>query len=287
MMWKESYRIGVDSIDAQHIELFRMTEGLIKAIDSHATADVYQKALGFLKDYVVYHFNDEEKYQASIGYAGMAEHQREHRNFTQTVLDYEQKLIADGFDIHTLKDLAGTLTAWLIYHVADTDQKIVAKKTEGRPDRHFELCVELFSESAVDVMETMAGFDRGSIARRMVQGHDMEGDIFIEIALVGGLEGRAIFGFSRELALYLVNTMTMMELEEVDELVLSALCELTNISCGNAATALAQREILCDIRPPVASSEVSCGGAVTGVCIDTGAGGLEVVVLLDREPRLC
>ena len=287
MMWKESYRIGVASIDDQHIELFRMTEDLINAIDNQTDPEVYQQTLSFLEDYVVRHFADEEAYQASIGYPGMAEHQKEHRNFTQTVLNYEKKLKENGFDIPTLKDLAGTLTAWLIYHVADTDQKIVAKKPDGQAGQHFDLCVELFSESAIDVMETMAGFDRRSIARHTVQNHNMAGDVFIEIELVGELEGKAIFGFSKELALYLVNTMTMMGLEEMDELVLSALCELTNISCGNAATALAERKILCDIRPPVAHSEVMCGGEVTGVCIDTGAGGLEVVVLLDHEPRLC
>ena len=131
MMWKESYRLGVDRIDEQHIELFRMTEELIRAIERRTSTEAYQKALGFLKDYVIYHFADEEQYQASIGYSGLAEHQKEHREFTSTVLDYEKKLEANGYDLATLKDLAGMLTAWLIYHVADTDQKIVDR--EKRP----------------------------------------------------------------------------------------------------------------------------------------------------------
>lgn len=70
MMWKESYRLGVDRIDEQHIELFRMTEELIRAIERRASTEAYQKALGFLKDYVIYHFADEEQYQAPIGYSG-------------------------------------------------------------------------------------------------------------------------------------------------------------------------------------------------------------------------
>ena len=63
----------------------------------------------------------------------------------------------------------------------------------------------------------------------------------IQIQLVDGLNGTAVFGFSKELALNLIQAMTGMELTELDELVQSALCELTNISCGNAATALVKR----------------------------------------------
>ena len=70
MMWKESYRLGVDRIDNQHIELFRMTEKLIEDIAADAPAEVYRESLNFLKDYVIYHFRDEEEYQKSISYAG-------------------------------------------------------------------------------------------------------------------------------------------------------------------------------------------------------------------------
>ena len=44
MMWKDSYRLGVERIDRQHMELFRMTEELIHAIDSPAAADASRQA---------------------------------------------------------------------------------------------------------------------------------------------------------------------------------------------------------------------------------------------------
>ena len=37
MMWKDTYRIGVDRIDQQHMELFRMTEELVNAGKEGAT----------------------------------------------------------------------------------------------------------------------------------------------------------------------------------------------------------------------------------------------------------
>ncbi len=76
MMWKDSYRLGVERIDHQHIELFRMTEELVNAGKNGAEVETYQKILAFLKDYVIYHFRDEEAYQESVHYNGLAAHKR-------------------------------------------------------------------------------------------------------------------------------------------------------------------------------------------------------------------
>lgn len=279
MMWKESYKIGVDRIDQQHVELFRMTEDLVNAVKNGATVEAYQKALGFLKDYVIYHFRDEEEYQASIHYSGIEAHKREHRQFTQTVLDYESRLKENGFDGKTMKDLAGTVTAWLIYHVVDTDQKMVSGREVHGGEQQFDQSVDLFAHSALDIMETMGGLDRERARMHVVNPYRPQGDIFVKIGLVGDLEGDAVFGFSKELALNLLQTMTGMELTEMDELVQSALCELTNISCGNAATALVQRGLKCDIKPPVVSEAFTGGANGTGELIDTDSGWLEVGIL--------
>jgi hemerythrin-like metal-binding protein len=281
MMWKDSYRLGVDRIDEQHMELFRMTEDLLNAVRDGATVEAYQKALGFLKDYVIYHFRDEEAYQASIHCSDMQAHKEEHRQFTQTVLDYEKRLKEDGFSKKTMKDLAGTVTAWLIYHVVDTDQKMIAGEQAAGEERHFDRCVDLFSGSALEVMETMAGLDRSSARMEAASPYQPKGDIFVKIELVGDMKGAAVFGFSKELALNLIRSMTMMELDELDELVQSALCELTNISCGNAATALTKRNIACDIKTPVVSQTFACEENGTGVLLHTAAGWLEVGMFLD------
>ena len=280
MMWKDSYRLGVERIDQQHMELFRMTEALVNAVKAGAGVEEYQKALGFLKDYVVYHFRDEEAYQASIHYDGMAAHKEEHRQFTQTVLDYEKRLTENGFDQKTMKDLAGTVTTWLIYHVVDTDQKIISGEKMTGEEKQFEQYADLFAHSALDVMETMAGLDQGSARLQTESPYAPQEDVFVKIQLVGDVKGEAVFGFSKELALRLLETMTGMELTEVDELVQSALCELTNISCGNAATALVKRGLQCDIKPPVVSQDFASDGNGTGVRIDTASGRLEIGVVL-------
>lgn len=280
MMWKESYRLGVELIDQQHRELFAMTEELVSAVEQGATAADYEKAVGFLQDYVIEHFRDEEAYLASLHARDLAAHRVEHQAFTETVENYGERLKENGFDKKTMKDLIGTVTAWLIYHVVDTDQKSVTGAVKEEGQKRFRQCVELFAHSALEVLEAMAGFSR-EVPLQESRVYVPQGDIFVRIDLVGGVDGAVIFGFSKELALGLVEAMTMMTLDQVDELVESALCEVTNIACGNSATALVQQGLPCDIRPPVLSRSVDSQENGLGVVLDTAAGRLQVGLFLE------
>ncbi|UOX65121.1 bacteriohemerythrin [Anaerotruncus colihominis] len=278
-MWKESYRIGIDLIDRQHEELFRATDTLVRAIEANADKQTFRQTITFLKDYTVRHFHDEEAYQASIHYSGMEDHKKAHRKFTGIILDYERRLVASDFDIRIVKDLAGTLTAWLIYHVADADQRI-AKGDTGAGLTLAQSFLNIFSDSALDVMEKMAGFSANDIEEQFVSNKRVQGDIFVEIGLIGDLKGRIIFGFSKELAFKLIEIMTFVEPAEIDELVCSALAELSNITCGNAATALTEHGKVCDIKTPVVTAEPPCG-LIDGMVLQTNVGGLEIVVQME------
>ena len=59
-MWKESYKIGIKTIDDQHQALFLMVADLLRAIEGGADAQAFAEGIKFLKDYVVVHFRDEE-----------------------------------------------------------------------------------------------------------------------------------------------------------------------------------------------------------------------------------
>ena len=284
-MWKESYRIGIDLIDRQHEELFRATDTLVRAIEANADKQTFRQTITFLKDYTVRHFHDEEAYQASIHYSGMEDHKKAHRKFTGIILDYERRLVESDFDIRIVKDLAGTLTAWLIYHVADADQRI-AKGDTGAGLTLAQSFLNIFSDSALDVMEKMAGFSTNDIEEQFVSNKRVQGDIFVEIGLIGDLKGRIIFGFSKELAFKLIEIMTFVEPAEIDELVCSALAELSNITCGNAATALTEHGKVCDIKTPVVTAEPPCG-LIDGMMLQTNVGGLESVVQMEVESLIC
>lgn len=277
-MWKEEYRVGIESIDVQHMELFYMADELLKAIEGESDSDVYRKAVSFLKEYVVVHFRDEEAYQASVQYEGMEEHVRQHQAFIKTLLSYEERLEASGYELKIVKDLAGTLTAWLIYHVADADQKITGKR-KRQPMEFPGAYIDCFRDSMLEVLNTMAGLDVSGVQADKTLLSPMAGDVFVKIGMLGDFSGSAVYGFSKELTFRLFEAMTLTAPKELDEMVCSALAEIANITSGNVATALTVKGFSCDIRTPeVSVGEFDIEVDLNGFRIHTDMGELEVAV---------
>ena len=84
-MWKERYSIGVELIDNQHKELFKRLSHFIQIVQSETNwedkMDDVKETLDFMKDYVIYHFNDEERYQEEINYPDLEVHREAHAKF--------------------------------------------------------------------------------------------------------------------------------------------------------------------------------------------------------------
>lgn len=79
-------------------------------------------------------------------------------------------------------------------------------------------------------------------------------DLTAIIGISGKLEGTVLYGFPKDTAKAVVETMVGEDADEGDlteELGLSALGEIANMITGNAATKLASEGYLCDISPPV------------------------------------
>lgn len=255
-----------------------MTEELLKSIEEQRGPETFEAAIGFLKEYVVVHFRDEEEYQASIQYEGMADYVNQHREFTETVLKFEKKLQETSYDLTVVKQLAGTLTAWLIYHVADADQKIAGKdmrRAEAAPDSY----IDSFGDSICQVLEKMVGGDSLNILGEKNLFTEIEDDVMVAVDLTGDSHDRAVFGFSKEFALKLFEAMTFMVTEEVDELVCSALAEMSNIICGNTAVLLSEKGVTIDIKTPEFLSGSYTGpGEMEGIRVATDFGGLKLAI---------
>lgn len=279
-MWKECYRLGVESIDKQHQKLFQMTEQLLKAIEEKKEPDTFRQVIYFLKEYVVVHFKDEEAYQASINYAGMAEHIKQHREFTNTVLSFERNLEQSLYDMKVVKELAGMLTAWLIYHVAEEDQKIVGKNQGEKEETKTGSYLDSFEESVQQVLEKMVGLNTFNIRSEKASFKQMEENVIVTVDLTGDSYHSAVLGFSKELAVKLFEAMTFMVTEEVDELVCSALAEISNIICGNMSILLSKKDVNIDIKTPVFSAEkYMAEKEMEGMYITTDLGNMKIAIV--------
>ncbi len=127
-MWKEKYRIGVEKIDEQHLELFHRVEDFIKTVRSEGAWEgkiqKVKETLEFMSAYVVTHFDDEEEYHKQINFPESKEHKQLHERFKAEVGIYVTKFAEEGYDEELVQEFGGKLMTWLIYHVAGADQKI-------------------------------------------------------------------------------------------------------------------------------------------------------------------
>jgi len=125
-LWDESLAIGVEEIDLQHRELFTRFEGLLDACREGKGREELQRLLDFLAEYVSVHFDAEERFMASRGYAGLAEHRRQHEVFRGKLGDLRQIYHDQGAGMDLLITTNATVLDWIIQHVRKTDRSMAA-----------------------------------------------------------------------------------------------------------------------------------------------------------------
>lgn len=122
----DEYRTGIQFIDEEHKELFRITGRANKCLHEDFTYDGYDEILGILqelRDYTKRHFKDEEDYMERIHYDGLAAQKRAHISFIDRVENIDLDAV-DGDPKVYLESLIEFLLGWLINHILYTDRKI-------------------------------------------------------------------------------------------------------------------------------------------------------------------
>lgn len=105
-------------------------------------------------------------------------------------------------------------------------------------------------QAAREVLKTMMDLEveRGDLKKHdeLISGNEAN----VAIGVTGDLSGSILFSFDKEMAFTMVESMSGMEVNELDKFVTSALGEIANIISGNAATFLQENDYNCDIVPP-------------------------------------
>ena len=124
----DEYLVGVDLIDGEHKELFRIVDRanrLVKNYDSLSGYDRIMEILNELKEYTKEHFRDEEEYMESIHYEGIDAQKRAHEAFIDKLENIDYNQIEDNPQ-ESLQKLLEFLLGWLINHIMYADKKISA-----------------------------------------------------------------------------------------------------------------------------------------------------------------
>jgi hemerythrin len=118
--WTSSLAVGVDEIDEQHQELFRRAERLILALKAGDRSEV-EPLIRYLSDYVVSHFDCEERWMARAEYPGLPAHQDAHRRFKDDFAELTREYQRKGPTPLMALTVNNWLAEWLRSHIAVLD----------------------------------------------------------------------------------------------------------------------------------------------------------------------
>lgn len=125
---KDEFLTGIDMIDDEHRELFRIAQSAMDLYQNEFVADKYDhivEILEELKAYTVKHFADEEAYMESIHYKRLFSQKIEHNAFIEKLNEYNLDEIDENQN-ETILDLLNFLNDWLVNHILEQD-KLISK----------------------------------------------------------------------------------------------------------------------------------------------------------------
>ena len=124
VQWTPALSVGVEIIDEQHRELFRRFNDLIDACHQHKGKEKVEELLGFLDDYVITHFREEESLMDRYSYSDAEEHKEQHRYFKRKLKALQQDLLKDGPNLNLVVNTNQTTLRWLVEHIKRVDTKL-------------------------------------------------------------------------------------------------------------------------------------------------------------------
>jgi hemerythrin-like metal-binding protein len=126
IQWTEDLTTGSDEIDEQHKEIFRRINALLDACSQGKGKAEVCRVIGFLDDYVVTHFGEEEAYMLKHNYPGYAEHKAKHVEFVKNYIVLKKQVEAEGPGLSTVVATNRMVVDWLRDHIRKMDTQIAA-----------------------------------------------------------------------------------------------------------------------------------------------------------------
>ncbi len=120
LKWTSNLKVGLAEIDDQHQELFRRAERLILALRAGDRGEV-EPLLHYLSDYVVSHFECEERWMARVEYPGLDPHRDAHRRFKDEFQEMIREYQRKGPTPLMALTVHNWLADWLTQHIGGSD----------------------------------------------------------------------------------------------------------------------------------------------------------------------
>ena len=140
-----------------------------------------------------------------------------------------------------------------------------------------------FFEATKNVFNLM--LDLQDVSETSAENFNYNKCLNICIGVTGDLTGKVIYRFADQTSLSVVNIISGMEIDSIDEFVTSAISEIANIISGNVLSMLAKVNIICDMLPPyvVTAEDEKEYYVDKDVCIVTSIGNVCLSIKLDKS----
>lgn len=124
--WDPILTLNIPQLDAHHQHFFKLGRDieqflLIQCVG--VTNEDLLKLLYDLRDYITYHFYEEEKVMEEINFPELEEHKLQHQIFLHYInhIDYDKLCDNPYTELQNLKDY---LVSWSFTHIIQQDQKL-------------------------------------------------------------------------------------------------------------------------------------------------------------------
>jgi len=123
LKWSDDLSVGVRIIDQQHQELINRIDRLLDAMKNGQGKVEADIMLTFLGQYVVTHFNTEERLMNDYHYPEKeyARHKQEHESFIKYFLEVKENIGQSKISGIYIVELQRKLTDWLAHHIKVID----------------------------------------------------------------------------------------------------------------------------------------------------------------------
>ena len=286
-MWKDSYLVGVETIDIKHKQLFGYVKELMEALQKDVHADEYRahisESINFLKDYTMMHFAEEEAYQKEIGYEDAAAHKVLHEKLKLDLATYAFELVKTNFDRYVVKRFLGFIMTWLVHHIGSEDQQI-PRGVKTTTYKHIEEnIIDLIAIKAVNVLKIITGMHDDEINYAIIETEPISTDICYKVDFINATKRGAGFVFSRKIAKGVLGAMADIDMEKAvyadyDEMVFSAMQEISDIISSKIAEVVREDDKMCSVDVPFRIDADMLPPSVDCVEISTKIGNLNIII---------
>lgn len=125
--WSDDYRLGVESLDYEHRDLFMRIDELLTDLAEHRDKRRVERCLGDIHARMAAHFALEEEMMRKADYLYRERHKEEHDLLLDRLTQFAEDLLAaDAVDEESRHSLESELKHWIVHHVKTSDAEMAA-----------------------------------------------------------------------------------------------------------------------------------------------------------------